>query len=156
MSNLNLFDLTKLVNSLNEHIDNSDFNLIDEIVKESKRNPFINKIDGTEREIIGKYRVVNHGKKAGDLFFEKGRVSDENDNIAYEQIKLCLYPLELKNGKRIPKSTIKIYVEEIYSVLVERRDHIKKHCLFWKKTDLSSVFPISYFLLEEVNRRILR
>jgi len=156
METLSLFDLTGLVNALNEKVQGGSFRFLDEVVNPSKRNPLINRIDGSQREIVGKRSVFNNNRKAGYLFFEKGKISDESDNIAYEQIKLCLYPLELKDGKRIPKSTIKIYIEETYSVLVERRDHVKKYHLFWKKTDLSSVFPISYFLPESVSRRIVK
>lgn len=155
MDKLSLFNLEKIIDSINKVVGGGNFVFNRVQLKESKSHPFIHRLEGLERESTGKYRLMNNGKKAGYLFFEKGKVSDESDNFVYEQIKLCLFPVKLKQGGKMPKSTIKIYVEDVYDVLVERRDHAKKY-LFWKKTDLSSIFPVDCFLYESVSRRIVK
>jgi hypothetical protein len=156
MNTLKLFDLTKLLSSLNEQVSGGNFSLVPKIFEESKRNPFINKIDGSERQTVGKYHVINNGKKVGYLFFEQGIVPDDSDTIAYEKVKLKLLPIRLKDGREVPKSTIKIYVEDMYNVTVERKDHTRIGHLFWKQTDLSSILPNNYFLQESVSGRIVK
>ena len=89
----------------------------------------------------------------GDSEETVARISTEGGNLAhggfYEFIKIrVLQPISLSPKLIIPKSTIKIHVTapEWTNPVVERRDHVRKLGLIWRRKDLSDILPDNLFL----------
>ncbi|MFA5796734.1 MAG: hypothetical protein WC916_01695 [Candidatus Woesearchaeota archaeon] len=164
---LNYFSIDKIINYLNTQKKDKDENAqltYGSFIEE--KNVVKNFAYGTKElmrakqlvrvDLHGTYQLIepyefaivhpfNPSGIRGTIMIEKGiHLDGSSDGESYETMRMILKePLELVNGVIIPKSSIKIYVEE--GSVQERRDHLKRW-VGWKHTNLEELLPTSIFL----------